>query len=87
MTLEQVAMAILHSPLSLRQLSERTGVSFATLSRIARGKGTSSKTLEILVCYFTGSPVPRLRKVISRRLRVGGQTFLMTIELEAKEKK
>lgn len=66
---------------SLRKIGDATGVSFSTLSRFARGKEMASANCERLAAWIEGRDLQPRPEVHSRRLRVGGKTFLLTLEL------
>lgn len=67
--------------LSLRKIGDATGISFSTLSRFGRGaEMTHANTLR-LYSYLSGEPQPKPQPIHTRRLRVAGKTFLVSIEL------
>ena len=67
--------------LSLRKAQEHVGISFATLSRFERGGEMSSPNVERLRSWLSGKPIAKVKPVGVRRMKVAGQTFLITIEL------
>ncbi len=64
----------------LREMQERTGVSFSTLSRFLRGRELSGQKLEKLYFYSLGQKAPKRKEIIKRRVTVKGQVFMLTLE-------
>ena len=65
----------------LRFYETHIGVSAATLSRFLRGKGELTfSNAEKISAWLDGRELPRRREISSQRMRLGGKTFLITIE-------
>lgn len=65
--------------IGLRGLAELTGVSFATLSRVLRGKAPDMRTLAKLEAFISGVPIEESEPIVVRRFRVGGKSFVVEI--------
>lgn len=66
--------------ISLRRASELCGVSFSTLSRFLRGADLSGQRYDMIDAWLTGEILPPRKVISSRRMKVGGKVFLVTIE-------
>lgn len=69
--------------LSLRDVANRTGVSFSTISRFLRSHGTINMTnYNRLDAWLNGTPHPKPKLVSTKQIKVGGRRFLITIEAQ-----
>lgn len=66
--------------LSMRQAQELTGVSFSTISRFLRGDEITSTTYDRISAWISGTSLPKRKVVQSKRITIGKQGFLITIE-------
>lgn len=77
---EALKARITTDALSLRQANEHCGVSFSTLSRFLRGSDLSGKVYDMIYAWLTGEMLPPRKVISSRRMKVGGNIFLITIQ-------
>jgi hypothetical protein len=68
------------SGIGYRGVAQITGVSASTICRYVNGGTILSKHYEALDCYVTGKDLPSRKTCSVQRFRVGGTTFLVTIE-------
>lgn len=65
--------------IGLRELGERTGVSFSTLGRFIRGETLGFKTFQKLINFREGKPPQLSKPRMIRRFKVGKSTFIVEI--------
>lgn len=68
------------SGIGYRGVAQLTGVSASTICRYVKGGTIMPKHYEALDCYVTGRDMPSRKICAVQRVRVGGTTFLVTIE-------